>query len=469
MLDNNNITSAADYPNPKYAWYVVVILFLAFTVSYIDRQIMSLLVEPMKADLGISDSKIGLLQGAAFTIFYTFAGIPLGRLADKKNRRNIIVVGMFLWSIMTAVCGLARSFWFLFAARIGVGAGEACLSPAANSMITDYFPKNKRGKPVALYFMGVYVGVGMSYILGGLVIDMVATADQILLPLIGEIQPWQLTFMIVSLPGLVLVAVMFTVKEPVRRGLVSSPEDTVEASSDLENASAAQVSGGLLSRISADPAGNFFLQHKRTYLTLFLGFGLGGSMAIAFFAWIIALFGRIHGWESSEIGYAFGIIVMVSGTLGIVMSGIIADKLLEKGQQDAFLKVALWAVLGAMIFGGAAVTVGNAYLALALLCPAVACFGMPVALAPAAVNHITPNQFRGQAIAIYVFVVGIISNSIGPFAPGFLNDYVFKDEMALNYSLLTVAIVFGLGAMLALKLSIKPYLKSAELFLEEEA
>lgn len=462
MLDNNNNINEPDYPNQTYAWYVVVILFLAFTVSYIDRQIMSLLVEPMKADLGISDSKIGLLQGAAFTIFYTFAGIPLGRLADKKNRRNIIVVGMFLWSLMTATCGLARSFWFLFAARIGVGAGEACLSPAANSMITDYFPKNKRGKPVALYFMGVYVGVGLSYILGGLVIDMVGNADQILLPLIGEIEPWQLTFMIVSLPGLVLVAVMFTVKEPLRHGLVPLAQNANANDVNAETDSASQESDGFLSRLRSDPAGVFFMLHKRAYLTVFLGFGLAGSMAIGFFAWIVPLFGRIHGWESSEIGYAFGIIVMVSGTLGIVLAGIIADRLLEKGQQHAFLKVAIWAVLGAMIFGGTAVSVNSAYLALALLCPAVACFGMSVSLAPAAVNHITPNQFRGQAIAIYVFVVGIISNSIGPFAPGFLNDYVFKDEMALNRSLLMVAIVFGLSAMLVLKLSIKPYIKSAE-------
>lgn len=462
MLDNNNNISESEYPNPTYAWYVVVILFLAFTVSYIDRQIMSLLVEPMKADLGISDSQIGLLQGAAFTIFYTFAGIPLGRLADKKNRRNIIIGGMLLWSFMTAVCGLARSFWFLFAARIGVGGGEACLSPAANSMITDYFPKNKRGKPVALYFMGVYVGVGLSYILGGLVIDMVANADQILLPLIGEIKPWQLTFMIVSLPGLVLVAVMFTIREPVRRGVVSSELDSEEDSASKE-------SGGFFASLRADPAGAFFISHKRTYLTVFLGFGLAGSMAIAFFAWIVPLFGRIHGWESSEIGYAFGSIVMISGTLGIVLAGIIADRLLEKGQQHAFLKVAIWAVFGAMIFGGTAVSVSSDYLALALLCPAVACFGMSVSLAPAAVNYITPNQFRGQAIAIYVFVVGIISNSIGPFAPGFLNDFVFKDEMALNYSLLTVAVVFGLSAMLVLKLSIKPYVQSAQELLKLES
>lgn len=447
MLDDHSNndkanTSDPDYPNPTYSWYVVVILFLAFTVAYIDRQIMSLLVEPMKADLGISDSQIGLLQGFAFTIFYTFAGIPLGRLADKKNRKVIIATGMFLWSIMTAVCGLAKSFTGLFIARIGVGVGEACLSPAANSMITDYFPKNKRSKPVALYFMGVYVGVGLAYILGGLVVEMVSNADQIILPLVGEIRPWQLTFILVSIPGLLLVVLMATVKEPFRHGLMVAKGKEVD--------------------LSLSAATDFFKLHKKAYLSIFFGFGLSGSMAIGFFSWIPAMFTRIHGWEVSDIGYAFGIIVMVMGTLGIILAGVIADYLLEKGHEDAYIKIAIWAALGAMIFGSAAVTVDNPYLALALLCPTVACFGMPVSLAPAAVNYMTPNQFRGQAIAIYVFVVGFISNTIGPFSAGFLNDYVFKDEMALDRSLVTLAIVFGLASMFALKLSIKHYTKSAK-------
>jgi MFS family permease len=204
----HNTSEEPGYPRPAYAWYVVVILFLAFTVSYIDRQIISLLVDPIKADLGISDTQIGLLQGFAFTVFYTFAGIPLGRLADRKNRKIIITVGMFLWSLMTAACGLAKTFTHLFIARVGVGIGEASLSPAANSMITDYFPKDKRGKPVALYFMGVYVGVGLSFILGGMVISWVASTGEVVLPLVGELSAWQLTFMIVSIPGLLLVCLM---------------------------------------------------------------------------------------------------------------------------------------------------------------------------------------------------------------------------------------------------------------------
>jgi len=445
----SDVQNEEQYPSPTYAWYVVVILFLAFVVSYIDRQIISLLVDPIKEDLGISDTQIGLLQGFAFTVFYTFAGIPLGRLADKKNRKAIIAVGMFLWSIMTFACGLARNFTQLFIARIGVGIGEASLSPASNSLISDYFPKDKRGKPIALYFMGVYVGVGMSFILGGLVIGMVTSAgDSIVLPMLGELSAWQVTFMIVSIPGLLLVLVMATVKEPFRHGMVNKHGETID------------------SGIGATK--DFFWKHFNAYAVMFLGFGLAGALAIGFFAWTTPLFNRIHGWETSRIGLTFGSIVMIMGTLGIILGGAIADKLLQKGQQHAYIKVSIWAVLGATIFAGSAAIVPNPILAWVLLCPAVACFGMPVALAPAAVNFITPNRFRGQAIAIYIFVVGMINNVIGPFSVGFLNDYLYKDPMAVNYSMLTIALVFGITAALILMSSIKFYNRSAKEILAEE-
>ena len=155
---NNEDYNKIPYPAPAYAWYVVIVLFIAYTISFIDRQIMSLLIEPIKRDLAISDTQISLLHGFAFAIFYTVLGIPLGRLADRKNRCFIISAGIFVWSLMAGACGLAKSFWFLFMARIGVGVGEASLSPAAYSMISDYFPKEKRGIAISLNSMGVFFG-----------------------------------------------------------------------------------------------------------------------------------------------------------------------------------------------------------------------------------------------------------------------------------------------------------------------
>jgi len=449
MTDPTNIKNEPGYPDPVYAWYVVVILFVAFVVAFIDRQIISLLVDPIKSDLGISDTQIGLLQGFAFTFFYTFAGIPLGRLADKKNRKVVIAIGMLLWSIMTVLCGLARNFTHLFIARIGVGVGEATLSPASTSIISDYFPKDKRGKPIAMFFMAVYVGIGLSFILGGVVIGMISSAgDAIMIPLLGELSAWQATFVIVSLPGFFLVLVMGTIKEPFRHGMTTRDGQAVDSSLGATK--------------------DFFFRHFKTYAIMFLGFGLAGAMAIGFFAWTTPLFNRIHGWETARIGLTFGTIVMVMGTLGIILGGAVADRLLQKGQQHAYIKVAIWAVLGAMIFAGTAAMAPNPYVAFAFLCPAVACFGMPVALAPAAVNHITPNRFRGQAIAIYVFVVGLINNVIGPISVGFLNDYLFHDPMAINKSMLTIAIVFGIVAALILAWSIRHFNRSAAEILADD-
>ena len=185
-MKNNN---EPDYPDPVYAWYVLLILFLAYTVAYIDRQIMALLIEPIKRDLHISDTQVSLLIGFAFVIFYTFAGIPIGRLADKKNRRVIIATGIFFWSLLTAVCGLARNFWQLFLARIGVGIGESCLSPAAYSLIADYFPKSRRSMAIGLYSSGIYVGAGLALVVGGFVIQLIANMHEVVIPVIGHLYP----------------------------------------------------------------------------------------------------------------------------------------------------------------------------------------------------------------------------------------------------------------------------------------
>jgi MFS family permease len=308
-------------------------------------------------------------------------------------------------------------------------------------MITDYFPKDKRGRAVAVYFMGVYVGVGLAFIVGGFVVEMASSVDQIIIPLIGEIRAWQLTFMIVGIPGLVLVALMATVKEPYRREMMVG--------------SAGSVDLGLGATIG------FFKTHGKAYTAIFLGFSLCACFALAYFLWIPTLFTRLHGWEVADIGYAFGLIVMVMGTLGIIVAGVIADRILQAGQHHAYIRVATWSMVGALIFGLPAVLVDNALTALLLLCPTVFCLGMPVSMAPASINHMTPNQFRGQAIAIYIFVVALISGIIGPISAGLFTDYVFQDEMALDRSLAVVTVVFAVGAWLVLKISVPSYVRSA--------
>ena len=209
--------SKSSWPPAPAAWYAVGLLFVAYTFSFVDRFILTLLIEPIKQDFNLSDTGVSLLVGFAFVIFYTFLGIPIGRLADRVNRRNLIVAGITLWSCMTALCGMARGFGSLFVARVGVGVGEAALSPAAYSMIADLFPPKKLGRALSVYTAGAFVGVGLALIVGGLVVQSVISSPDITLPIIGEVRSWQVPFFIVGLPGLLVAALMYTVKEPVRR------------------------------------------------------------------------------------------------------------------------------------------------------------------------------------------------------------------------------------------------------------
>lgn len=205
------------YPNPRYAWYVVCVLTVAYLLSFLDRQILALLVGPIRQDLDISDTQVSLLGNLAFGIFYTLLGLPLGRAADRFSRRGIIAAGVATWCLMTAACGLARNFVQLFLARVGVGVGEAALNPAALSMISDYFPRRTRGRALTFYNMGVSLGVGVALIFGGQVIAWVAAAPPVELPGIGVLRAWQTVFILVGLPGLLIALLMLTVREPVRR------------------------------------------------------------------------------------------------------------------------------------------------------------------------------------------------------------------------------------------------------------
>src|SRR5579884_2376448 len=203
--------------NIAYAWYVVGVLTLCYMLSFVDRQILSLLVAPIKRDLVLSDTRVGLLQGLAFALFYTFAGIPIGHLVDTRNRRNLVVVGILVWSVFTSACSIARSFLSLFLARIGVGVGEATLSPSAFSLIADYFPQERLSTAMSVSYLGALGGSALAFAVGGTVVDALAKIGTLHLPLLGQIASWRLTFLVVGLPGLLFALLAATAREPVRR------------------------------------------------------------------------------------------------------------------------------------------------------------------------------------------------------------------------------------------------------------
>ena len=217
-------SDSSAYPSAFAAWYSVAVLMLIYIFSFIDRTTISLIVEPMKRDLHISDTQMGLLQGSAFALLYTFLGLPIARLSDRHSRRAIIAGGVFIWSIMATLCGLARTALQLFVARIGVGVGEAALSPAAYSIITDSFPRSKLGSAFSVYNIGITIGAGVAFLVGGIVVAAVSHAGATYtLPLLGDVRAWQMVFIVTGAPGIVLPLLLLTFREPARRGILRSP------------------------------------------------------------------------------------------------------------------------------------------------------------------------------------------------------------------------------------------------------
>lgn len=421
------------YPPIGYAWYVVFILMIAYVFSFIDRQILALLVQPIRRDLDISDTQMSLLMGFSFALFYTFFGFPMGRLADSRSRRGLIAAGLVVWSVMTALCGVVRTYWELLFFRMGVGVGEAALSPAAYSLITDYFPKHRLGLAMSVYGMGIYIGSGMAFLLGGIVVGFVMGAEEWTIPVIssfiGTVRPWQTVFFIVGIPGVLFALAMFTVKEPVRRGIKR-----------VTDASGARVTHVPLREVLAYLRGNWATFGFHCTAMALLAFAAYGSTA-----WVVEFFVRTYEMPAATAGKWYGVIVMVFGSMGILAGGFLADWLLSKGYTDAKVLTPLIAAVLNLPFAILFPLAPSAFWAMALLVPAVFATAMPFGAGAAAIQEIMPNRMRGQASAIYLFIVNLIGLGLGPSAVAVCTDYVFHDDAMLRYSLAIV----GSGACIA--------------------
>jgi MFS family permease len=440
-------TSAPDsrpWPKPLYAWYVVGVLMLAYTNSFIDRQILSLLIEPIRRDLQISDTQVSLLAGIAFTIFYTLMGVPIARLADQKNRRTIIAVGIASWSLMTATCGLARNFWHMFLARVGVGVGEATLSPAAMSIISDYFPVHKLARAISIYSMGVYFGAGLALIIGGVVVKLVVEAGNVVLPIVGEVFPWQLTFFVVGLLGIPVLLLILTIREPLRRG--AAMRGTVEA----KNASSIPVLMAFLRR------------NVRTVIFHFAAFSFIGIGIAGYLVWTPTFFIRTYGWDASTIGLIYGFVLFFGGTSGVYAGGWVADWLQKRGKKDAILRAAFYGAIAVIPFAVLTPLMPHPLMAVAGLAITSFLLAVPQGLPAAALQVITPNPLRAQMTALYFLVGNLIANGMGPTLYALVTDYVFADPAMLRYSMALVSsIVLPLGALFSY-LALKPYRNSVD-------
>ncbi len=414
----------------RYAWYVVVVLMGCYTLSFIDRQILSLLVAPMKADLGISDTRVGLLQGFAFALFYTFLGLPMGWLADRYSRRNIIAIGIVAWSAMTALCSTARGFWSLFAARIGVGVGEASLAPSAFSLIADYMPRHRLSTALSIYSMGLFIGIGFALIVGGAVVAAVTGRPQVDVPLIGTIASWRATFLVIGLPGVLFALWVLTLREPVRKDVLRD-------------------SDGAVSRLTVQEV---FVQVRLKWQSI-VGFGLGmafiASVNYSFSAWAPTFFQRVYGWGPGRAGFLLGVITVGAGCIGVYWGGKMTDRWQARGVREAGLRTAIVSAIGCAIFYPLALKAGSPAGTLTLLAPALFFSAAPTGASFAAMQLIVPNQIRGQIGALFVFVLNVVGLGLGPLVPGLLTDYVFKDEQRVGSSMFwTIGVASCLAAVI---------------------
>lgn len=424
---------------PRVAWFSVGILLVVAIMSYLDRQIISLMVEPMKASLGVSDFEIGLLQGVAFGLFYALFGLPIGWLVDRYSRRKIIYFGMTLWSMAAGACGLASTYTQLLLARFGVGIGEASLSPAAYSMIADLFPPRRLALALGVFATGSSIGGALAYMAGGALIAKFEAIGATALPLIGVVEPWQMVFLVTGLPGIGIAALMFLVPEPVR----------LRRKVDL-----AVPDRGVM---------HFLLANRRYFICHFVGFGLIAVMAYGTAAWAPAMLMRRYELGVAEVGIILGTVGALSGIPGFIFGGWFVDRWFARGRRDAHLRYFVYACLVGVVMAVVAFQLADGILWLFIPAYALLHFLQPfTGPAVAHLQIVTPNEYRGRVSALFVLVFNLMGMCLGPPSVAFITTFVFRDPMQVHWSLTIMYIVVGLSAASLFWLGLTPARRAAE-------
>jgi MFS family permease len=393
------------------AWWAVAVLTAAQALSFVDRQVLALLAEPIRHDLGISDTRISLLYGLSFAFFYAIVALPIAWLSDRSNRRNIIAASISVWSLMTALCGAANGFWTLAAARLGVGAGEAGLSPAAQSMLADAFPKSRLGAALGVFSTGVSLGGGLALIVGG---ALYAAAPGIAASVgWAGAAPWRVVMVCVGAPGLVMALLLITVREPQRR--------------------AAQA------EVTLREGFGHVARHWPAYL------GLIGALSLMIFisnsasAWIPAFLIRRFGWPVASIGARLGPLVLVAGAAGAFAGGWIAVALRRAGLRLANLRTSLAGFLLAAPLAAIYPHAGSGEQALLLIAAMTFAQGLTFGGGYAALQEMTPPQLRARLTALNGLAVNLIGAGLGPLAVALVTERILADPQRIHIAMSWVA------------------------------
>ncbi len=428
----------ADYPPRAVGWYATVVLALLAWLAILDRFIISLLVDPIKRDLGLTDTQFGILHGAAFALTFAVFGLVAGALADRANRRWTIFASVTIWSLATAACGMAQNFWHMLLARVGVGAGEAGLNPCAVSMISDLFPRDRITAAMAVYTIGTSLGSGCAYLFGGVIIELVAQAPTLVWPLLGEIRSWQAVFYVVGIPGALLGLLIFTVPEPARRGL----RQPRRHASFLRDAFSGY--GELFA---------FMRGHWRFFLFSYLGFAIAAISVVGNTVWYPAHLGRTFGWSAGQIGLVFGLTVLVGGLLSKLVCAIFVDWIFRRGHKDAQIRWYAGCLLAAVPLGVTGLLADDPVifvLGIGLFTTLLA--SMP-AIVGAAFSLVTPNELRGTGMAVFATFNAVIGSASGPIIIATVSDRLF--DATIGHGMAAVMVVACPLAALMLALAFR--------------
>lgn len=425
-------------------WYAVGILMLAYCLSIMDRQILTLLVGPIQQTLHVNDTLIGTLHGFTFAAFYAVMGLPIARIIDRGDRRLTIASGIALWSLSTAAGGLATAYWHLLLARIGVAVGEAVLIPGAVSLIAELFHARQRGCAMSIFGASGSFGSGAGLVAGGLILGMFISAPPVV-PWLGALHPWQATFIVLGLPGLIVALLMLAVPEPRNARRASAAGASGEHSAQPGEA----VPIALVTR--------YIAANRTTTASLMIGAGFFYACAYGWGAWAPTYYVREFGWKYPQIGAVLGVMLAVIGPFGALLGGWLGGFWTRRGVSHGYLRVSLAGSVGIAVSAVAMVSMPSARLALVCMTSTTLFTFFMFAAGPLAVQEIAPRPMRGQFAALYTGIVNLLGAGCGPVLIGVLTDYVFRDPGAVGRSIGILCFSCGAIAMLLFRIGFGAY------------
>lgn len=424
----NEVEPAVDdrvWPPRWQAWLIVLLLFLASIVSVIDRMLISVVTDPIKADLGITDVQIGLLQGIAFGLFYATMGIWLGLVADRTNRRNLIIFGIVLWSLATVGGGLAHNFGTFFISRMLVGLGEASLAPAAISLIADLFEPGRRGRAIGIYVMGQAVANGVALAIAGGLLNAAAAGYFAGAPLLAELTPWRLLFVVCGLGGSIVGLAFFLTREPARGPMAPVPPFVVQARESF---------GYLFSR-------------WRQFAGVYLGFAVFFLGAYGAGAWQVVMVSRQFGMSPAQVSLIFGPIAILFGLAGPLVGGTLVDWTVKRSGINGLLRLLSFVPLLA-IPSALAVLAPNAHVAIFLIATQSGCSAIIGSATLAYLQSAVPGEKRGFSVSLTGLVNTLIGHVTGPMLVALLTEHVLFDHAKVGWGILWTAVPAFCGSAL---------------------